>query len=272
MLYTSVPVEGSLNRDWSNGETVSRGTLEAYDFDAHKAETLLTGISYFTLNADRKFLAYRTGHRIRVMKAGDKSDEAAAKEGPGKKSGWIDLGRIKPSIRPPAEWRQMFREAWRLQRDQFWTEDMSKVNWNAVYERYLPLVDRISTRSEFSDLCWEMQGELGTSHAYEIGGDHRPEPHFSIGLLGADIRFRFASSINAWRRSGTSSADDSWDEKRTSPLSRPGMNIKEGETILAIGGRKLSAQTPPGQLLVHQAGHGSAAHASATRTARSRAR
>ena len=61
----------------------------------------------------------------------------------------------------------MYREAWRLQRDFFWTEDMSGVDWEHVYQRYLPLLDRIATRGEFSDLMWEMQGELGTSHAYE---------------------------------------------------------------------------------------------------------
>ena len=89
------------------------------------------------------------------------------------KSGWLDLDRIKVSVIPGVEWRQMFREAWRLQRDQFWTPDMSQVDWLAVHDRYLPLVDRVSSRSEFSDLMWEMQGELGTSHAYEYGGDYR---------------------------------------------------------------------------------------------------
>jgi len=79
----------------------------------------------------------------------------------------------------------MYREGWRLQRDHFWTADMSKIDWQEVYERYLPLVDRIATRSEFSDLMWEMQGELGTSHAYEFGGDHRQPPRYELGLLGA---------------------------------------------------------------------------------------
>jgi tricorn protease len=252
VLFVSVPVEGSLNINWSASDGALRGTLEAYDFDALKAETLVSGISYFVLNNDRKFLAYRAGGRIRVMKAGEKSDEGAAKEGPGKKSGWVDLSRIKMSVRPLAEWRQMFREAWRLQRDQFWTEDMSRIDWKSVYERYLPLVDRIATRGEFSDLCWEMQGELGTSHAYEFGGDHRSEPHFGIGFLGADIHFDKRS--NAWKIRHIIQGDG-WDEKRTSPLLRPGLNIHAGDTILAIGGRKLTAQTPPSQCLVHLAGH-----------------
>ena len=107
------------------------------------------------------------------MKAGEKPDEGGAKDGPpndkdapGKKSGWIDLGRLRISVKPVAEWRQMLREAWRLQCDNFWTEDMSKVDWEGVYRNYAPLVERVATRGEFSDLVWEMQGELGTSHAY----------------------------------------------------------------------------------------------------------
>ena len=132
-------------------------------------------------------MVYRSGRRLRVVKAGEKIDEKLAKEPPSKKSGWIDLARVKVSVKPPSEWRQMYREAWRLQRDHFWTADMSKVNWQAVYDRYLPLVDRIATRAEFSDLMWEMQGELGTSHAYEFGGDHRQPPRYDLGLLGADF-------------------------------------------------------------------------------------
>ena len=83
----------------------------------------------------------------------------------------------------------MAREAWRLQREHFWTEDMSQIEWDAVWDRYAPLIDRVSTRGEFSDLVWEMQGELGTSHAYEFGGDYRPEPTYPQGFLGADIAF-----------------------------------------------------------------------------------
>ena len=82
----------------------------------------------------------------------------------------------------------MLREVWRLQRDQFWVADMSGIDWDAVYARYAPLVERVSTRAELSDLIWEMQGELGTSHAYEMGGDHRKPPQVALGYLGAELR------------------------------------------------------------------------------------
>src|SRR5262249_16106100 len=72
-------------------------------------------------------------------------------------------------------------------REQFWDEEMSGVDWGEVYQRYLPLVDRVSTRAEFSDLLWELHGELGTSHAYEWGGAYRPGPYARQGCLGVDF-------------------------------------------------------------------------------------
>ena len=81
----------------------------------------------------------------------------------------------------------MLREVWRLQRDQFWVPDMSGVDWEAMYRRYRPLLDLVSTRAELSDLIWELHGELGTSHAYEMGGDHRKPPAMALGKLGAEL-------------------------------------------------------------------------------------
>src|SRR5439155_12607742 len=141
------------------------------------------------------------------------------------KSGWIDLGRIRVSIDPGAEWAQMFREAWRLQRDNFWTEDMSGIDWPRVYQRYRPLVDKVATRSEFSDLVWEMQGELGTSHAYERGGDYRQPPHYAMGFLGADLTHD--PKTGRWHI-GRIVRGDPWDENQHSPLASVGVNVAEG--------------------------------------------
>ena len=83
----------------------------------------------------------------------------------------------------------MFSEAWRLQRDYFWTKDMSGIDWKKVYKRYYKLIDNVSTRSEFSDLIWEMQGELGTSHCYEFGGDYKQTRRYKTGLLAANFTY-----------------------------------------------------------------------------------
>jgi tricorn protease len=255
VLYTSLPIEGSLNMNWFQlAEPPAKATLEAYDFEALKAEALISGITNFKLADDRKTLIYRAGNKLRVLKAGEKPDEKLANEPPSKKSGWIDLSRVRVSVDPPAEWRQMFREAWRLQRDHFWTEDMADVDWRAVYERYFPLIDRISTRPEFSDLMWEMQGELGTSHAYEFGGDYRPEPRYDMGFLGADLVLAGANGRSPllWKVAHIVHGDP-WDATKSSPLAQPGVNVREGDTILAINGRRVDEQTSPYELLVNQA-------------------
>ncbi|MBD3163052.1 MAG: hypothetical protein GF346_11560, partial [Candidatus Eisenbacteria bacterium] len=107
------------------------------------------------------------------------------------------------------------------------------VDWRAVHDRYEPLVDRVASRGEFSDLMWEMQGELGTSHCYELGGDYRPEPAYLQGFLGADLELDARSG--AWRIARIPRGD-SWDERRSSPLAAPGLGVSEGDEILAVGG------------------------------------
>ncbi|MCS6940232.1 MAG: PDZ domain-containing protein [Roseiflexaceae bacterium] len=250
-LYTVFPVEGALSQSWMPGEsTAARGRLDVYDFETLSSETLIDGVSSFRLSNDSKTLMYRAGNRVRVIKAGEKPKDNSSE--PGRKSGWIDLARIKLMISPPAEWAQMYREAWRLQRDHFWTPDMSGVNWLAVYHRYLPLLDRVATRGEFSDLLWEMQGELGTSHAYEYGGDYRPEPRYSLGKLGADLRYDAETDSYVVERI---IRGDVWDERASSPLARPGVNIAPGDRLIAVGGRRVGRGVSPHELLVNQAGN-----------------
>jgi tricorn protease len=252
VLFTSVPPEGSLKKTWiPGGQPPAKATLEAFDFATGKAETIVKDITDFALSGDRKSLVYRAGNRLRVIKPGEKPDEAKEKEPPGRASGWVDLGRLRVCALPPAEWRQMYGEAWRLQREQFWVEDMADVDWPEVYQRYLPMLDRVSTRGEFSDLLWEMQGELGSSHAYAIGGDAREDPRYDVGFLGADLAWD--AEAGGWRVVRVIPGDV-WDAENAPPLLRPGVNVGAGDVILAVNGRRTSAAVSPAQLLVNQAG------------------
>jgi len=251
VLFTSFPVEGSLKRQWFAEEPGAKGTLEMFEFDKQEKQTLLSQIDDFTLSQDHKTMLYRSARRLRALKAGEKPDGKVDKEKPGRKSGWLDLGRLKVSVVPLDEWRQMYREAWRLQRDHFWTEDMSKVDWERIYKRYLPVLERVGTRSEFSDLMWEMQGELGTSHAYEFGGDYRPKPNYSQGRLAADLEYD--ADADGYRVSHVVRGD-SWNPEADSPLNAPGINVAPGHVLTAIGGRRLGSDLPPDRLLVNQAG------------------
>jgi tricorn protease len=223
-------------------------TLEAFAFEDSKRTTVARDVHDFTVTADGKALLYRSGRRLRALKAGEKAPDG---DKPGRATGWLDLGRIKVSVDPPLEWRQMYHEAWRLQRDHFWTEDMSGVDWQVVSDRYAPLLDRIGSRSELSDLLWEMQGELGTSHAYEIGGDYPAEPAYGQGFLGADLRADGETGEFLVERLY---AGDRWTKDAGSPLARVGAGVRAGDVLLAVNGRRVGDGVSPAELLVNQAG------------------
>jgi tricorn protease len=249
VLFTAWPVQGSLGRDVLSGNaTGPRGSLEVWDLADQRHDMLVGGISDFEVSRDGHTLAYRAGRRLRAVKAGDKPSDSDG-DGPGRRSGWLDLDRVRVSVDPGAEWAQMFKEAWRLQRDHFWVEDMSGVDWWLVLDRYLPLIHKVATRIEFSDLMWEMQGELGTSHAYELGGDYRPAPAYALGHLAADLAF----DRGKWRFTHVVEGDP-WDPEYGSPLQAPGVRVKAGDILLAVNGRAVGAEITPASLLVHQAG------------------
>ena len=250
VIFTAFPGEETP----SSGDSSSgpRGTLHVYDFKEQKKDTLVSSINGFRLSRDGKTLVYVAGNRLRVIRAGKKVEAEKSKSGGGsnRQTGWIDLNRIKTSVVPTAEWHQMYREAWRLQRDFFWTEDMSGVDWEHVYQRYLPLLNRIATRGEFSDLMWEMQGELGTSHAYEMGGDYRSSPNYAQGFLGAD--YAYDAESNGYRITHIPHGD-AWEATKDSPLNAPGVNVREGDILLTIAGQRVSETVSPGELLVNLA-------------------
>jgi tricorn protease len=253
VLFSSYPVEGRRGIS-PTAQPGPSGALDCYDLETQKQERLAERVSEFWIGRDAKTLLYRSGERLRVLKAGEKAPEGRSGESeePGRESGWIDLDRVKVSVAPAAEWRQMFQEAWRLQREHFWVEDLSGVDWDEVHARYLPLVDRVSTRSEFSDLLWEVQGELGTSHAYEFGGDHRWGPYYQQGFLGAD--FEYDEAAGGYRVRDLVRGDP-WDRDRSSPMLGPGLDLRPGDAIVAINGQPLGPLVTPGERLVNQGGN-----------------
>jgi tricorn protease len=250
VLYTFDYPDSALNNTWAGDDDTSGAELEFYDLEERREDTLASNVSGFAVTPDGGTVIYKSGYNLRVFKAGEKPDDNATSP---RKRGWIDLSRVRVSVNPPAEWRQMFREAWRLQRDNYWTPDMSNIDWLAVHDRYLPLVDRVSSRSEFTDLMWEMQGELGTSHAYVGGGDYRwLLSNYSQGYLGAD--YEWDENLNAWRISNIVRGD-SWDPKTDSPLAGAGVNVKAGDILVEINGQALSRDISPEMCLVNQAGN-----------------
>ncbi|HEY7200408.1 MAG TPA: peptidase, partial [Candidatus Dormibacteraeota bacterium] len=127
VLFSSHPIEGRRRR---SDRTGPNGVLECYDLETQKQERLAERVSSFAIGRDGRTLLYRSGGTLRVLKAGEKAPEGRSGngDGPGRENGWVDLDRVKVSVAPAAEWRQMFQEAWRLQREHFWVEDLSGVD------------------------------------------------------------------------------------------------------------------------------------------------
>lgn len=241
------PVKPILRKTNTKPRT-AEAMIDAYDFKTQEKTTPFSAISGFDLSLDRSTLLYRSDRAVRVVKA-DKLTAGSTRNHT-RSSGWLDLNRIKVSILPKLEWRQMLHEAWRLMRDHFWDPDMSGADWEAVLKRYSPLLERLSTRREFSDLLWEFQGELGTSHAYEYGGDYRTGPYYAQGKLAAtlkwDGRFRGYRILEIAK-------GDPRSEKETSPLRILHHPLEPGDVILAVNGHRLSKADPCEKFLVNQA-------------------
>ncbi|MGM0554752.1 MAG: S41 family peptidase [Myxococcota bacterium] len=262
VFWTSVPVTGSLGsslEDWAESE----GTLHYFDFEEGKPKSFARGVSEFVIGPDNKTMAMWTSEGLQVVNAnGASPDESDAEDArPSRKSGFIDLERVSVAVEPFEEWEQMLREAWRLMRDHFWREDMSGIDWDEVWERYRPLLDRVTTRGEFSDLVWTMQGELGTSHAYEIGGDYDRPPNYRPGTLGADLSWesgakfeRGGTTLEGGYRIDHIVAGEAWDPGERSSLARAGVRASEGDVILSINGRRCREDVSIQEQLVNMAG------------------
>ncbi len=245
------PVRGSLDAPWGSSEPLTDRILSAYDFAAEKVETIREGITAAALSMDARTLLLQVGRRLRALPATVGAKDLPAGEEPGRTSGWIALDRARLLLEPGAEWEQMFEEAWRLQRDHFWDPAMSGVDWKGVRERYRPLVARAGSRAEFSDLLWEMQGELGTSHCYELGGDYRPEVGWKHGFLGADLAYDRRRRAWIVRRIPRG---DSWNEKAASPLSAPGLDVRPGDAIVRVDGQAVGPDRSPAECLLDLGG------------------
>jgi tricorn protease len=255
VLFTRYPVKGIKPARREDGDDEQHGSLLAYDFEQQRVATIASECDDIRLGGDGRTLIYRSQERLRAIDAlaelPEEGDEPKPAPEAGRKSGWIDLDRADVEIVPRDEWAQMYREAWRLQTEQFWNASMSDIDWDRVYDRYRSVLPRVRTRGELSDLIWEMHGELGTSHAYEYGGDYRVPPQYQRGFLGADLVWDEARDGYRIERIYRG---DSWNREIDSPLAEPGLAVREGDVIVAIGGKRVTREVLPERLLVNTSG------------------
>jgi tricorn protease len=252
VLFTETPLLGAIHGEGGETDENTQGVLWVHDFEKQECEVLAQEVDQVEVNPSGKTMLYFCGNQIRILEAGVTVPDELENDGsPSRKSGWLDLSRVRIAINYQDEWSQMFREAWRLQKEFFWNEQLSGVDWNIIYWRYENLLSRIGSRSELSDLIWEMQGELGTSHAYEYGGDYPFSPQYPVGQLGADLEYEPSRKAWVFRKIYRG---DVWRSHQHSPLAEPGHSVQENDHLLEIGGLPLDGSTSPGELLVHQAG------------------
>jgi tricorn protease len=235
--WLRAPLTGTLGDDRKRlDDDPARPTLERFDITSQRTETLVEAIDRFAPTGDGKRLVVVDRHEMRVIPA----DRKVAPEDAAKSDDVVDvdLSRVRVVVEPGREWRQMYDEAGRLMRDHYYRRDMNGVDWDAALARYRPLVERAGSTDDLVDVLWEVQGELGTSHAYVRA--RPPENQRSQGMLGADLA---PDGDGRWRVQRILPGEPS-DPRARSPLMAPGVAIASGDAIVAVDGRPVDPWGP----------------------------
>ncbi|MGX2997295.1 S41 family peptidase [Streptomyces sp. JNUCC 64] len=241
LLWLRHPMTGVLGSARATPDAPApKADLERYDLLQRRVEHLASDADHFAVSGDGKRVLLWTDGTLRVVP----SDRRAPADEDGDAHLTVDLSRVRQQIDPAAEWRQMYAETGRLMRDHFWRSDLGGVDWDAVLDRYRPVLDRVATHDDLVDLLWEVHGELGTSHAYVIPGGGWGHGD-TQGLLGADLS-RHADGH--WRIDRVLPSETS-DPRARSPLAAPGVAVRAGDAVLAVGGHPVDPVTGPAPLL-----------------------
>jgi tricorn protease len=222
VVYSRYPATGAAERG------VPSGTLAYYDLKEREEKTVMSGIDTYDLSADGKKVLYRSKTTWGIIDLAPKK-----KVGDGK----IATNKMKAWINPRQEWKQLFNEAWRIERDFFYAPNMHGLDWNAIKKRYEAMLPYVVDRQDLNYVIGEMIAELNVSHSYIGGGDIEQPKRISVGLLGCD--FELDKESNAFRIKKIYEGAV-WDApEASSPLMAPGVKVKEGEYLLAVNGLPL---------------------------------
>ncbi|MBS3772287.1 MAG: PD40 domain-containing protein, partial [Bacteroidales bacterium] len=203
-------------------------TLHAFDMEEEKDEVYLEGIRDYEISADGQKMIYATlGGDYAVT-------DATTKPEPGK--GKLNLSELKVKVNPEEEWEQMFDELWRIERDYFYVENMHGADWKAIKQKYEKFLPHVGHREDLNYLFSEMMGEMVVGHNYVGGGDMPHEESVKTGLLGADYEI----ADNRYRIKKIYSGLN-WNPSFKAPLTQPGVDVNEGDYILAVDGEPLTA-------------------------------
>jgi tricorn protease len=202
-----------------------------FDLEKRKTETIVSGVTEWSLAANGEKHLFKQGDGWFIA-----ATDAPAKAG----EGGLKIADAQVPVDPPAEWRQMYRETWRIDRDFLYDPGYHGLDLAAVEKKYAPWVEGLRSRADLNVLFEEMLGELTLGHVFVGGGDGPEPPKVKGGLLGADFavesgRYRFARVYDG----------EGWNPDLRAPLTQPGVNVVAGEYLLAVNGQDLRPPDSP---------------------------
>ncbi|UXE65652.1 MAG: PD40 domain-containing protein [Chryseotalea sp. WA131a] len=203
-------------------------TLHRYNFKDRKTEVYLTPVNDVAVSHDRKSLLYRSNATWGILGTSDSNK----KIGDGKLE---TLSSMKLKINPMEEWKQIFREGWRYQRDFLYVSNVHGAPWNDVYKWYSPWIDHVRHRTDLNYVVDILGGEVAVGHSYTSGGDFPNIDNVPVGLLGADFEIQ-----NGMYRFKKIYLGESWNPDIKAPLREPGVNISAGDYLLEVNGQSIS--------------------------------
>jgi len=206
-------------------ENIPGMVLQKFTLEEREAKEFISGASQVSVSADGNKILARVNGRWQVMSA----SKPNGKDG---ESVSIDL---KIKVNRSEEWRQIFEEAWRYERDYFYDKNMHGRDWNAVYNRYAPLVPYVKHRTDLTYILDQVNGELSVGHSFVGGGDYPDVESSSTGLLGADL----VPENKFWKISRIYTTE-SWNPGLSSPLDKPGIKVHEGYYLVGINGKEIT--------------------------------
>ncbi|MBD0778047.1 PD40 domain-containing protein [Maribacter sp. ANRC-HE7] len=213
------------------------------DKEEVKLKTMVEDVRSFNMTADGKKLLVRQKNNFYMVDAG--TDKVSSLN-----DHKIDLSGWKFAITPQEDWKQIFTDAWRMERDYFYDKNMHGVNWKAMYDKYYPLTDRITTRSELSDLIGRFVGELSALHTSVRGGDMRND---DVNIPVADLGARLVrdEGQGGFRIDYIYKADPDYPDEK-SPLDDPYLDVKVGDIITDVNGKPALSALDMGELIRNQ--------------------
>jgi len=228
IFYGSVPMESS---QMAAPGTEPQGALHLFDVKKREDKILLQGVTDYEVDKEGAKVLYSSGDIRGIVDAV-----------PGKKVGDGRLNTAAMQVRsdPKEEWPELLREAWRVERDFYWDPGMGGADWAAIGKRYDALLPWVAHRSDLNYIIGEMIAELDTSHTYVSGGDVPDRKRIGVGLLGADLEpnggfFRIKKIFPG----------ENWSDSTRSPLTEPGLKVKEGDYLIAVEGHLARADREP---------------------------